>query len=188
MNKLAKWLFGFTAGKPVRFINRYGEPYLERYFLFENPFFVVYLHRFVGPDGDIETHDHPFTAFSAVLTGRYQEERVTEICILRGIGITTRWIRFFNIIRSRDFHRIVQGDPETWTLFIHTKRRGRDWGFLRSRKMTNNSFEISYHNPFKVTEDRDKWWLKAPLGRDSDRVPFGNNNGQIRLCNRSKGG
>ena len=172
---IRKLLYRFSSRLPCRIITRDGSPYLERYFLFQWFGLTAYLHRFVGADGDEEVHNHPWNSLAICLAGGYMEERVTGMCILQGWAYRLRAIRpgSFNRIRANDFHRIAATDPETWTLFIHGKTR-LGWGFLHLDKnpLITNGAEVRFYQPYPLTNG-SKWWLTAPLGRESSsRTPL----------------
>jgi hypothetical protein len=181
---LAKFLFNYTANLPCRRIDRdVGKRYLERYYLFEWLGFTAYLHRFVDADREEETHDHPFTALAICLSGWYREQRLTHVNLPDSPSLVDRIIKpgSFNFIRGGglnrgDFHRIVDARPDTWTLFIRGGRLS-SWGFLR--KIHTRVFYIHFLEAVKpMTEPFDgaflhDWHLRAPIGRDADRAPFG---------------
>lgn len=175
MNQLIrKLLYKLSGHLPCRTISRDGNPYLERYFVLQRFGLTVYLHRFVGADGDEEVHNHPWNSLAAWLPGGYMEERVTGMCILQGWAYRLRAIRpgSFNRIRANDFHRIAATDPETWTLFIHGKVR-LGWGFLHHERDPRilNGAEVRFYQPYPLTNG-SKWWLTAPIGRECDgRLP-----------------
>lgn len=157
-------LYWLTRSRPTRLITIDGQPYLERYYLFQLLGWTFYLHRFVRNDSERHLHDHPWRqAFSLVLAGEYQEERM----ILAGGGSTLLWdqvVRWGNSIGARDIHRIAQVEPETWTLFCHT-RRIRPWGFFEP-------LEQGYHYEQYGGPDTREWWRSAPQGKHINREPL----------------
>lgn len=185
MKQIHHWLYRFTANVPTRLIKLNGRPYLERYYLGRLLGVTFYLHRFVSADSERHLHNHPWKWGRAlVLTGRYREERVDDVTTALGSGCLTthRVIRFWNRVNGRDFHRIADAKPNTWTLFFHGPRvqvrRGqaskpKGWGFLdrRVRLSTRNGpvAEVVY-TPFPAGSDPE-WWNTAPKGRDSLREP-----------------
>jgi len=88
--------------------------------------FTVYLHEFVRPDEDRDLHNHPWhLSLSLVLSGGYEEERLTEG------GVLCRRLRpgHLNVLRRDDFHRVVRlRGRSTWTLFVSGRYAG-PWGF-----------------------------------------------------------
>lgn len=169
-------LYRFTARRPCRLIGREGQPYLERYFLFQAFGLTAYLHRFVDADGDLELHDHPFDAMAVVLAGRYVEEVPRRFSLSEGILCRKRAIRFFNWIPSRRAHRIDSLQPETWTLFVHNRRKGRTWGFFQEhRPLPGGNLAILYHQPYPLTDDNHRWWESAKPGARAGREPLPKN-------------
>ncbi len=156
-------------------IQRENHPYFERYYMGQAFGLTVYLHRFVGVDPDEGCHNHPWNALAICLVGGYREARMTTLCPIVGWQQKYRIIRpgSFNRLRMSDFHQIVEMKPDTWTLFIHgTKRAG--WGFLRKRHcdygLKTHGLRTEFHQPYTLTSMR--WWVRAPLGKDSKREPL----------------
>lgn len=112
MTTIARILYRITAGRPCRLIHRgQGERYLERYWLGRLFGITAYLHRFVARDADEWVHDHPWAwSVAIVLTGGYIEERLRWFDPRTGWAKRFRWLRAgcINIIRGRDFHRILE--------------------------------------------------------------------------------
>ncbi len=118
------------AGNNINGLRRFGyKPYvpkLERGNL-------AYLHNFQSPDFDGH-HNHPWRwSFSIVLKGGYTEERL--LCNDCGVHpcrdplVEVRKVRWFNVLRSHDYHKITELHGDTWTLFICGPLTGRSWGF-----------------------------------------------------------
>lgn len=165
---IARRLYRWTAARPCRLISRDGQPYLERYLVGRLGPLTCYLHRFVSGDGDAEMHDHPWRALSVVLTGGYVECRGW----LDGhAGVTWRLRRAHRVnwLSPGSIHKIAAVEPETWTLFVHGRRR-KGWGFFRSITVGDATGTL-YYQPFPPWRGED--WTGAPLGRDAGREPFG---------------
>ncbi len=118
-----------------------GGPYLTR-ILFPRVFgFRPMLHRFHRADGDRALHNHPWKiSYSLILRGSYTEERKLDDEEINGTNAPrtrTRLVRWFNILRDTDFHRVVElrGD-EVWTLFV-TGPRVQSWGFEEDGEFTD---------------------------------------------------
>lgn len=162
---IRKLLFNWTARLPCRLIRRDGTaPYLERYYLARG----VYLHRFVGCDGDKEVHDHPWDAWAICLAGGYVEERLICFDLDEGWLHKLRTIKRFSInrIRGNDFHRIARTEPETWTLFVHGDR-WKGWGFLQKLPWGG----AGYHQPFDTAVSLN-WHRNALTGATAGREPM----------------
>ena len=166
-------LYRLTAGLPCRLISRDGRPYLERYYVGRIGPVTAYLHRFVGRDGDQETHDHRWRAVSLVLAGGYTEERAR----LNGDQpplIRLRRVRWVNALALHSLHRIAETAPDTWTLFLHGPHRKR-WGFVRYMPTAFGRPTTLYHQPFPPWRGED--WTTAPRGRDAGREPMAGEGG-----------
>lgn len=166
---IARLLYRRTENRPCRLIHRgQGERYLERYWLGRWRGVTAYLHRFVARDADEWVHDHPWGwSLAIVLTGGYLEERLTWFDPQHGWRKRFRWVRAgrLNLIRARDFHRILEAHPETWTLFIHGPRV-KGWGFLFKAE---NRDLVHYHQPYD-TRANANWERTALPGREADRA------------------
>jgi len=173
MNLLAHLLYRLTANRPTRLIKISGQAYLERYFLCQVLGITVYLHRFVRDDKDRALHNHPWKhAISLVLTGGYTEHQG----LLMGrtpdgidtVLTTVKPVKWFNHIRHSSHHQIVRVKPETWTLFMHTRRRF-EWGFLERLTGPLPHYRYRKHIP----EQPRQWWRTAPPAKRANREPFG---------------
>lgn len=154
---MRRFLLWLTARLPVRIISEDGRPYLERYFVAHALGVRVYLHRFVGRDPERGLHDHPWRwAASLVLTGWYVEERRDG----------TRVRRVGNLLSADTFHRVVmpEGQRECWTLFIHSARDVKQWGFLQDSHIDDVLVWMPYGYDGKPKDNR--WERKAPKGRE----------------------
>lgn len=121
-----------------------GRVHFDRVYLLRTPWFGILLHRLRRPDHDRDMHDHPWSFFSVVLWGWYEEvigawTRPTnndwvmlwdESGQARNRPQIRRQIRIFNFKRAdrMDPHRISYVAPGTLTLVFHGPKR-RDWGF-----------------------------------------------------------
>lgn len=86
----------------------------------ETKFYQAYLHKYGAPDYGRHLHNHPWWNITIVLKGRILE-RLEE----KEVELTEGSV----VIRSANtFHKIVEVDPGTITLFI-TGRKKQGWGF-----------------------------------------------------------
>ncbi len=168
----AEWLFSHASARlPVRFIEPSGHRYVERYFLAFHEGLIHYLHRFVSADGDRQQHVHPFASTSRILTGYYIEdraellspERMTQPTELRHDAGS------LSVIDLNAVHRIKYTAPDTWTLFAHTLWTDLDWGFY---DVPDQNGRTKFTREVEGSSNRN-WWLTAPRGDQSRRLPFG---------------
>jgi len=127
LGKERRWGFwnrrDITDGKTV---------YMRRISLVTTPWFSIKLHRIYRPDGQRELHDHPWSFFSIVLRGWYEED-VPHRCnygdCFFELCPTRRKVRWWNWKRAEDRHsiRFVSRTP-VWTLVFCAPAR-RVWGF-----------------------------------------------------------
>lgn len=104
-------------------ITKNGAPYLQRWYLIEHRRAQLMLHHICQPDADRWLHDHPWWFVAVVLSGGYEQTRLTRRDQLR----RTR-VRRVNVIGRRGAHRIETVQPDTWTLIL-TGSRLRVWGY-----------------------------------------------------------
>lgn len=102
-----------------------GDIYLTRLHLFQTPWFSMMLHWLRLPDPQPDLHDHPNDFLSLLVWGSYREEVPTSD---QPENLEVRKVRFFNIVRAEDRHRLVEVSNPTITLVVANKVR-RDWGF-----------------------------------------------------------
>ncbi len=161
MHLLSQLLFKISSYCRCRIINGPDQqPYLERYHLFRLPFgYQVYLHRFVASDPGRGLHNHPWQrAMSLVLSGHYEETRMTNakhenILIKRQLGAGS-----FNWIKGNIFHRInLPAGSECWTLFLHSPS-AKSWGFLRHEQ---HRYAFHDHNQVVQQVSNPAWWKTA---------------------------
>jgi len=153
---MRKLLQRIASNRPARHIDSDGNKYLYRVYLAHFGGWRIYLHKFVGADGDRWLHDHPFNALSIILAGSYKEKILTAFDC-KELKTKTKKRRFLNFINSNKFHQIGGIEGETWTLFIHAPHR-KQWGFLQEEGSC-----VIYHNPFDQSmSDGNHWWKDAP--------------------------
>ncbi len=143
------WLIRHAMRTPYSHIEKDGEVYMWRYWLF-NPYpntggsgadrkrwqfpISVRIHHIVLPDQDRHLHDHPWNARTIILRGTYAEIRrerpykalwdftEVETNYLRKAGSTAT-------LGFGEFHRIVDITQDgVWTMLITGHYRGT-WGF-----------------------------------------------------------
>jgi hypothetical protein len=126
------WLKQLLTGKPHFIIGGEDDPYLLRWYLLpRNPFFNVYLHKFMRDDDDRALHDHPWWFVSAMLRGGYFEMVEPNAY---GIDRKCRTAPSIAYRPATHRHRVVlfrdeDGKPQPcWTLVV-TGRKSRLWGF-----------------------------------------------------------
>ena len=98
-----------------------GEDYLKRTVILKTRWLSVYWHEFLIPDRDRALHSHPWRlALSLIVTGSYLEYR-------KGRG--PKRMRWFNMLRRSDYHRVAQLHGRVRTLFVGIGDEG-GWNFL----------------------------------------------------------
>lgn len=102
-----------------------GAPYMTRVLFPKIGSWRPMLHNIHRADHERDLHNHPWLwAFSIVLSGEYDEERLID----DASTLIKRRVRRFNFLTSRDFHRITELHGDVWTLFVHGPRV-QTWGF-----------------------------------------------------------
>lgn len=116
-------LMTITATMPMKTIPVNGHDYLQRYYVGTAPDGTDHwLHRFLRADSERHLHSHPFTARSTILTGCYLEQ-TPKGEIMRRAGDE-------NHITPETLHRIIDVQPNTWTLMKVRPERLPDWYFI----------------------------------------------------------
>lgn len=138
--RLASRLMAMTLDrKPDLIVGPKGGPdYLHRWWVIpRNPFFNVYLHRFMHSDDDRALHDHPWFSLSFGLTGLYTEVLPVKQSQAAGWDYMPQGLRRVIRVPGRFVWRSpwmrhrLEVSPllgEAWTLFI-TGPVVREWGF-----------------------------------------------------------
>lgn len=103
-------------------------PMMIRYIIVQAPKFGVYVHQFLRPDADRDTHDHPWWFGTLILWGGYSEEYRPDSSS-RGKG-NRYWDRpgSWHSMRLENAHRVLTVKPNTWTLLL-TGPKIQEWGF-----------------------------------------------------------
>ncbi len=172
-------LYRLTAGLRCRLISRDGRPYLERYYLGRLGPVTAYLHRFVGRDGDEETHDHPWRAISLVLAGSYREERAR----LNGAApplIRLRRVRWANALaqlagRAREAAERIEHDAAE----IARMRSALDWYAEMAKTMQRATLRVDNQVALHILKQM------ALDGGKRAREALTSNERPVRPCNRS---
>jgi len=173
MSLFSQLLFKISAFCRCRIINGPDQkPYLERYHLLRLPFgYRVYLHRFVASDPGRGLHNHPWNhAMSFVLSGQYQEIRMTDAKHENNLIKRKVSAGAFNWINGEIFHRInLAENDECWTLFLHSPS-AQSWGFLQ-RDQQHYAFHD--HNQIVHQASNPTWWKTAcrPMDKPDMRKP-----------------
>lgn len=153
LDKVAAWALSKYPAGPYRgsedprrafVIETDGNPYMTRIVLPKVFGIVPMLNRFHRHDIDRALHNHPWGwAVSIVLSGSYEETRLCpdaddSLAVLRGVGdheaqledfTFARTVKWFNVLRDTDYHKVDKLRGDVWTLFI-TGPKSQDWGFL----------------------------------------------------------
>lgn len=103
-----------------------GDPYITRTLLPRIGGLRPMLHRIHREDRDEHLHNHPWaTAEFRILSGGYTEDRLVDGKIVRSALMPGD----VNRLTASTFHRVVDVEPNTWTLGL-VGERVQEWGFL----------------------------------------------------------
>ena len=122
------------------------------------------LHHIEGPDADRHLHNHPWFAVAIILRGGYYQEVVdttnnvvdyTPPAQFRMFVGPTKMerVRWINVLRVDQYHRIIAVDPNTWTITFTGKLLKRGWGFLVGHSHMDHK---SYLKGFNITSEDDQ--------------------------------
>lgn len=147
-----KFMMALTEDMPCKQINIH-KPYLQRYYAGSlSETHDLWFHRFLSNDSERHVHSHPFEFRTTILCGGYSEEillpnghksivsrmpsnismnDVSEYCFIATHNLNMK----MQLPPGRNFdlyhwHRIVEVEPETWTMIIVDKRRLKTWNFM----------------------------------------------------------
>ncbi len=143
---LCMWLSRFL---PMVKLGDNGD-YLHRFFIIRSKWFNVVLHRFLRSDGDQELHNHMWPGFSIILVGSYREEKMTSNWNDDAwySPVRTKVVRWFNVLKKDDFHRVDLLTPDVWTLFFYGPKVRDDWGFI-----DRNTLKYTGQESFRLCRD-----------------------------------
>lgn len=113
-------------------ISREGVVHFRRYRFLETPWLRLYLHQILESDKDFDLHDHPWSFYSLILRGHYEEK--LSVPGWQDMGGASDYVLnqctpgTLNHREATQPHCINQVFAPTWTLvFAYGKRR--EWGF-----------------------------------------------------------
>ena len=150
MNITHESMMALTAKMPMKEIIINGEVYLQRYFAHQLADGTqVWYHRFLRNDSEQHLHSHPWSARSKILIGSYIEESRSEA---GDFNVSQKYFAGdANNIWYDTIHRIVEVEPDTWTLMIVSPGRKSTWHFIETdgtkTEMPTSPFE--WHQDFQ---------------------------------------
>jgi hypothetical protein len=123
------WFRSLLSGKPHFVIGGPGDPYMLRWYVIpRNPWFNIYVHKFLRDDDDRALHDHPWWFVSLILKGGYTEiinESADFVVRMAGTLAYRPATHRHRVVLARDAN---DRPIPVWTL-IATGRKKRTWGF-----------------------------------------------------------
>lgn len=111
------------------------------------------VHHIEGPDPDRAPHNHPWPAIAIVLWGGYDQLVSARPATWRTVD-AVRWaerletVRWFNVLRVDEYHRIIRVRPNTWTITFTGRLLPRGWGFLVNGQHVD-------HKPYLLSNQDD---------------------------------
>lgn len=133
-----------TAEMPMKTIQINGENYLQRYFAHQLADGTqVWYHRFLRNDSERHLHSHPWEAKSTILAGWYIEQYRIGDKDFTTSRIQGEW----HLIHPGTLHRIIEVQPNTWTMMLVAPEREPTWHFVEDdasrTEMETSPFEWS---------------------------------------------
>lgn len=134
--------WAFLSRSDIPDIEHPERTYLARLRVVETPWGGILLHALRRPDNTRALHDHPWTFWSIIVSGGYQEIFAPNLAaaVARGTSIEEpgpsdnevqriwKWLSIHRIHRG-EFHAITElAATPTWTVLLVGPRRS-DWGF-----------------------------------------------------------
>ncbi len=125
-------LMEITAAMPMKTIQINGQDYLQRYFAgYTADGGQHWFHRFLRSDSERHLHSHPWNGNSFVLCGVYKEQSRGIACTHSGNDhFRTYRVGSCNKIYEQTLHRIIEVEPDTWTLMYVEAGRQPQWFFI----------------------------------------------------------
>lgn len=145
----------------MRFLKSYSplKNYLERWTLFKVHRLHVRLHEIKSDDATPFLHSHPFSYISIILRGKYTETLETKELSHKRFSIICR--------SSKTFHRIINVDPNTVTLFIAISTKNNTWE-LKKANIDIEGWETYKHglyvrniNGKTIYSKFDEFWFRG---------------------------
>lgn len=125
-------LLRITASMPMRTIQVGGADYLQRYYASTTEDGGQWwYHRFLRADSERHLHTHPWHGTAMLLRGRYVEQ-LRPVGNINDINDRRRYFSVgrVNEIHPETLHRIVEVEPDTWTLLYIAPGRRPTWKFI----------------------------------------------------------
>lgn len=158
-----------------------GAVYLNRWGWERDRIGGVFLHRMDAPDPGVDLHDHPWTFWSLILWGGYEEQRTDA----RSAPLYARLAELypngcrqgveeqrepFSVRRMGKWecHRVTKlRKRHSWSLIIHGPRSDhRRWGFFLPAGELHTWVD---HDDYDALERRELWAERVDPGQPADR-------------------
>lgn len=154
-----------------------GEVYLNRWGWERDWLGGIFIHRMDAPDPGIDLHDHPWTFWSLILWGGYEEERCEARVGSYYAEMVEKWggrpknhprgVRRPLSVRRMDKHECHTITNllgcRSWSIVIHGPRvDGRRWGFYVPGRWVD-------HDDYDALERRKLYADRVGPGQPADR-------------------
>jgi hypothetical protein len=157
-----------------------GEVYLNRWGWERDWLGGIFIHRMDAPDPGVDLHDHPWTFWSLIVCGGYEEERsdtrdaplyaalaeqfpscTRGVVELRSVGSVRKMSRL-------ECHRVTRlFKRHSWSIVVHGPRWNlRRWGFYLPAGETHTWVD---HSQYDGLERRKLYTERAKPGEPADR-------------------
>ena len=103
-----------------KIVSRKGIVHFKRWSIWSTRWFNIYLHQINEADLDEDMHDHPWSFWSIILWGGYQEQLKDSLVNRRFLHMAYR--------KKNTPHKILRLFRRTWTLVV-TGPGDRVWGY-----------------------------------------------------------
>lgn len=154
-----KWFKRLLSGKPHFRIGGEDAYMLRWYLIPRNPWFNLYLHKFLRDDDDRALHDHPFNFISIMLKGSYIE--TTQGKTIQRSAPSIAYRPATHIHRVALLKRSDGTSIPCWTL-VFTGKRVRLWGFHCPK---------GFVPWYTFVDSRDKGSIGRGCGEDNGEQP-----------------
>lgn len=145
----------------MKFLKSYSplKNYLERWTIFHVGRLHIRLHEIKNDDATPFLHSHPFSYISIILRGKYTETLETKELSHKRFSIIFR--------SSKTFHRIINVDPKTITLFIALTTKSNKWELKKTNinvdgwKTYKSGIYIRHINGKNIYSKFDEFWFRG---------------------------
>ena len=132
MKKLIKLINYLFLVKEI--VSKEGVVHFRRYRLLDTPWLRIYIHNLLVSDEDKHMHNHPWSFFTLLLKGSYEQLFYIKSKVGADCGGTIKMYERDSFTMGKNaYHKITLLTPTAWTLFFAYGKKS-SWGYLLDDK------------------------------------------------------